>query len=253
MLDQCRPYTISDITLSSQLSLLMCPSFDYKYFPACPNIVASWKARRYQQLRSTDKKGPVIVTTLLLMQAGDINRNPGPTNTSCAICDKSVLSNHRATLCNKCNSWYHIDCMVMTTAEKESLQNRQVSWICCHCSNPNVDSSIFSNSSIELPNSFSVLSTDDYTDSLSSPSATSSPYKQRNNNRSDIRTSLCDTGENVATEYVQATCAKRQSLKTLRFPSREKSPTLKLEMLIKVTFRPFVLNHRKDSGRRSRA
>ena len=170
---------------------------------------------KYQQLRSTDKKGPVIVTTLLLMQAGDINPNPGPNNTSCAICDKSVLSNHRATLCNKCNFWYHIECMVMTTAEKESLQNRQVSWICRHCSNPNFDSSLFSNSSIELSNSFSVLSSDDYTDSLSPPLATSSPYKQRNNIRSDIRTSLCDTGVNVATKYAQATHAKRQSLKTL--------------------------------------
>ena len=179
-------YTTSDITPSSQLTLLMCPSFDYKYFPACPSIVAGWKAKKYQQLRSTDKKGPVIVTTLLLMQAGDINPNPGPNNTSCAICDKSVLSNHRATLCNKCNCWYHIECMVMTEAEKESLQNRQVSWICCHCSNPNFDSSLLSNSSIELSNSFSVLSSDDYTDSLSSPLATSSPYKQRNNN-SDIR------------------------------------------------------------------
>ena len=71
-------YTTSDITPSSQLTLLMCPSFDYKYFPACPNIVAGWKDKEYKQIRSTDKKGPVIVTTLLLMQAGDINPNPGP-------------------------------------------------------------------------------------------------------------------------------------------------------------------------------
>ena len=146
----CRPnydyvgpmYTTSDITPSSQLSLLMCPRFDCKYFPACSNFVAGLEAKKYQQLRSTDKKGPLIVTTLLLVQAGDINPNPGPNNTSCAI-DKSVLSNHRATLCNKCNSWYNIECMVMTTAEKESLRNRQVSWICCHCSNPNFDSSLF--------------------------------------------------------------------------------------------------------------
>ena len=100
-------YTTSDINPSSQLSLLMCPSFDYNYFPACPNIVAGWKAKKYQQLRSTDKKGPVIVTTLLLMQAGDINPNPGPNNTSCAICYKAVLYNHRAILCTKCTSWYH--------------------------------------------------------------------------------------------------------------------------------------------------
>ena len=73
----------------------------------------------------------------------------------------------------------------------------------------------FSNSSIELSNSFSVLSSDDYIDSLSSPLATYSPYKQRNTTRGDIRTSICDTGENVATKYAQATHAKRQSLKTL--------------------------------------
>ena len=104
----------------------------------------------------------------------------------------------------------------MTAAEKESLQNKQLSWICCHCSNPNYDSSLFSNSSIELSNSFSVqLSSDDYTDSRSSPLATSSPYKRRNNNISYIRTSLCDTGVHFATKHVQETHAKRQILKTL--------------------------------------
>ena len=43
----------------------------------------------------------------------------------------------------------------------------------------------------------------------------SSPYKQRNNNRSDIRTSLCDTKVNFATKDAQETHAKRQVLKTL--------------------------------------
>ena len=105
--------------------------------------------------------------------------------------------------------------MVIPTDEKESLQNRQVSWICCHCSNPNFDSSLFSNSSIELSNSFSMLSSDDYTDSLSSPLATSSPYKQRNNTKGDIRANLRDTGVHFATTYSQETHAKRHFLKTL--------------------------------------
>ena len=60
-----------------------------------------------------------------------------------------------------------------------------------------------------------MLSSDDYTDSLSSPLATSSPYKRRNNNRSDIRISLCDKGIDVGTTYAQETHAKRQFLKTL--------------------------------------
>ena len=60
-----------------------------------------------------------------------------------------------------------------------------------------------------------MLSSDDYTDSLSSPLATSSPYKRRNNNRSDIKTGLCDTGINVGTTFAQETHAKRQFLKML--------------------------------------
>ena len=40
---------------------------------------------------------------------------------------------------------------------------------------------------------------------------------------------------------------------TKGFPIREKSHMQRLEMLIEVTFRPFVLTHRKDSGRTSRA
>ena len=37
------------------------------------------------------------------------------------------------------------------------------------------------------------------------------------------------------------------------FSKQRKSPILRLEMLIEVTFRPFVLTHRKDSGRTSKA
>ena len=50
---------------------------------------------------------------------------------------------------------------------------------------------------------------------ISSPLATSSPYKQRNNNRSDIGTSLCDTKVNFATKDAQESHAKRRVLKTL--------------------------------------
>ena len=60
-----------------------------------------------------------------------------------------------------------------------------------------------------------MLSSDDYTDSLSSPLATASPYKQRNNNKGDIRANLRDTGVHFATTYSQEAHAKRKFLKTL--------------------------------------
>ena len=58
-----------------------------------------------------------------------------------------------------------------------------------------------------------MLSSDDYTDSLTSPLATSSPYKQRNNTKCDIRANLRDTGVHFATQYCQETHAKIQFLK----------------------------------------
>ena len=60
-----------------------------------------------------------------------------------------------------------------------------------------------------------LLSSDDYTDSLSSPLATSSPYKLRNNNKGDIRANLRDTGVRFPTTYPQETHGTRQFLKTL--------------------------------------
>ena len=62
-----------------RLCLLVCQIyFHYKYCPACPNIVASWTTKKYQQLRSSSKKRPVVITILLIMEAGDKNLNPGP-------------------------------------------------------------------------------------------------------------------------------------------------------------------------------
>ena len=60
-----------------------------------------------------------------------------------------------------------------------------------------------------------MLSSDDYTDSLSSPLAASSPYKQRNNTNGDIRAKLRGTGVHFATKYSQEVHAKRQFLKTV--------------------------------------
>ena len=55
-----------------------------------------------------------------------------------------------------------------------------------------------------------MLSSDDYTDTLSSPLAASSPYKQRNNTKGDIRANLRDTGVHFATTY-----SKRQYKETI--------------------------------------
>ena len=61
-----------------------------------------------------------LTLSLLLMQAGDINLNPGlPTTVKrtprypCTVCDRGVRSNSKAVSCDNCELWTHINCCHM--------------------------------------------------------------------------------------------------------------------------------------------
>ena len=141
-------------------ALVMSPDFEYKYFPASTNTTAGWKSNNFDKIAHLNQKHPTCFAILIFMQAGDLNPNPGPYQPkfSYAICKKAARWDQGATGCDHCNSWYHIDCMRMSTVAYNAFQNRQVSWICCQCGIPNFASSLFSNCTIELTNNCSVLS-----------------------------------------------------------------------------------------------
>ena len=112
--------------------------------------------------------------------------------------------------------------MGMSTIAYNALQNSQVSWICCQCGTHNITSSLFSNSTIELTNRFSVLSdisTSDCCKPLSPPLATSSPYKQRdntkNNNLNNTRSGKSKTDQTKRHTQGAPTSTKIQSIKTM--------------------------------------
>ena len=97
-----------------------------------------------------------------MMQAGDLHPNPGPYKPKfpCVLCDKAAKWNQRAVSCDECQGWFHVDCMAMSTAAYDVLaESSQVEWICCQCGIPNFSSSLFSNKSLELSNSFESLLT----------------------------------------------------------------------------------------------
>ena len=56
-----------------------------------------------------------------------------------------------------------------------TLEDSNVTWICCSCGLPNLESSLFSSRSTILSNSFSTMSSIDNEEELLSPIATSSP------------------------------------------------------------------------------
>ena len=65
--------------------------------------------------------------------------------------------------------------MSMSSEVYTTLEDNNVTWICCGCGLPNFASSLFSCRSTILSNSFSTLSSIDSEEELLSPIATSSP------------------------------------------------------------------------------
>ena len=68
-------------------------------------------------------KSRFIHLLLVLLLSGQVELNPGPitpnqsstlsTNYPCGICQKKVNDSHHALLCDKCELWFHTDCLVL--------------------------------------------------------------------------------------------------------------------------------------------
>ena len=209
--------------------VFMAPNFDYKYYPANVNTITGFKIQSYKftsYLKLT--KHPNILaylSILMLMQSGDLHPNPGPYKPKfpCGVCEKAVRWGQRATCCDQCDLWYHVDCMDMCSQNYEALQASSCSWICCQCGLPNFASSLFSDFSLNLSNNFAsltALSTDTDPDSigpLSPPAATSSPKSTRcpstgSPTKSCTNSSRHDNGKRSRNPNQRV---KRQSLKTM--------------------------------------
>ena len=89
-------------------------------------------------------------------------------------------------MCDKCELWYHTNC-IETELDYSAVKNiSNFSWICFGCGFVNFDSSLFETRSISTSNPFSVLS--EFDDSLTQNShkgdypCTSTPIKLSKNN-----------------------------------------------------------------------
>ena len=150
-----------------------------------PNITLSIlpkhnvKSRGPTPLKINKNSGKLFLLAILL--SNDVQQNPGPTTYPCGFCDKPVTWEHqRAICCDTCDVWYHSHCLECTNTDITLLQNTNVSWICCKCNTPNVDSFSFHSYDLESFNLFSVLNATENTSCFpiqSSLDSTFSPIK----------------------------------------------------------------------------
>ncbi len=92
--------------------------------------------RKYSHLRPNYYRGRALIPThfWLLLLAGDVEVNPGPIRYPCTVCSKSVKSNQRGILCDRCELWTHARCCQTDATEYERLgTNDGEDWLCPLC------------------------------------------------------------------------------------------------------------------------
>ena len=78
------------------------------------------------------------VISLLLLLAGDIEVNPGPSyKHPCSPCDKPVKSNQDGIQCDGCDFWFHRQCEYLSKSAYLSLSNSNEACLCSVCALPN--------------------------------------------------------------------------------------------------------------------
>ena len=180
---------LSHVHDSGNHYLCMAPSFEFQSFPA--NLTTLFNSKSFSSIQNIKHRNSCssllyCLSMVLIMQSGDLHPNPGPYKPKypCNICNKAAKWGQRATCCDNCNQWYHVDCMSMSTPSYEFLQDTKlnVSWYCNNCGNPNyANSYLFSSTSLDLSNSFSCLSDlSNASNTFGFPLATSSPHDTAN-------------------------------------------------------------------------
>ncbi|WP_213087184.1 PHD finger domain-containing protein, partial [Chitinophaga agrisoli] len=89
-----------------------------------------------------------ILVVLLILQAGDIEQNPGPKTKV-----NPQSQNERIIQCDSCCTWTHFSLFNL----KKTFKNNKTTWICLNCGTHNLNSNLLQNRCIDTLNSFSVL------------------------------------------------------------------------------------------------
>ena len=109
------------------------PLDSVRFAPACLKVQLCEvvAVSKFSHLRASRS----LLTTVLLLLAGDVEVNPGPRTWKypCGVCAKPVKRNQRGVQCDVCLSWLHTRCIGVSNEEYGELQLSDDPWCCKRC------------------------------------------------------------------------------------------------------------------------
>ena len=154
---------------------------------------------------------PNSVVLLMLVLAGDIELNPGPSVYPCGYCEKPVTWENEAVCCDNCSLWHHKTCTSMCSEAFSQLDGTNVQWHCCKCDSINANS--FTYHSYNSDHCYTPNQSCDITSgSLSSPNSSNnktstfqSPLKSSTPKRSQQNVSSVTSMTSTSDSHTSAT------------------------------------------------
>ena len=81
------------------------------------------------------------MTALIIMH--DTELNPGSKiKFLCGTCNKAVTYIQKGVCCDRCDTWYHINCQNVNSEIYGCLHSSNISWECIQCGMPNFSSGL---------------------------------------------------------------------------------------------------------------
>merc|ERR1712002_1277160 len=114
---------------------------------------------RHTTPRLRANKALSLIVGTVLLRAGDIELNPGPTQSQsclCSVCNKKVTWAAKALQCDECDNWTHSHCIPISDDTYSELGNSSNLWFCPNCGPPN-SSDLINTYNIAVSNPFSIL------------------------------------------------------------------------------------------------
>ena len=139
--------------LKNHIKPTPCP-IGTKYSPklaTSPSFVKSasifFQIHHWDKLRLTTSRSTInsrFIHLLVHLLSGQVELNRGPvapnqsstlsTNYPCGICQKKMKDSHHALLCDKCELWFHSDCLEFPVSNYSTLlYSTSFIWVCTDC------------------------------------------------------------------------------------------------------------------------
>lgn len=105
-----RASRVREYDLDSNADLLFAPR---QLLVRFPTVLCTWRGNSHlRPWTGSTRRSRLAVPNCywLILLAGDVETNPGPTKHPCTACSKAVRSNQRGVFCNMCENWTHARC-----------------------------------------------------------------------------------------------------------------------------------------------